>query len=103
MSVLDEHLPWEDFFASQGPFGGGDGRGLSGEAALEEEAARLEAVMLALAKGASPAEWEWAASCEPMEAAGAALLESFSRLNQHDGQRPPALQEEGHNVQHDEL
>lgn len=48
--VLTEHVPWDAFFARQGPYGTG------GEAALRAEMERVAARLLALIDGSPPAK-----------------------------------------------
>ncbi|KAL1512123.1 hypothetical protein AB1Y20_005392 [Prymnesium parvum] len=68
VSVLENHIPWADFFSQQGPYANG------GETALEAEVARLATALLTLIEASPP----------PVEAAEEeleALLSRFDLIN----------------------
>lgn len=66
--VLDEHLPWSDFFGQQGPYMNG------GISALEAESDRLAKVMISLIAASPPAA---TAATEEVDV----LLARFHTLN----------------------
>ena len=69
VAVAAEHLAWEDFFSSQGPYADGGEQGLA--KAHRRLAARLEALLRAPPRSGSSAEEDAALLIEALEASGA--------------------------------